>query len=368
MRGALSGAGILLLGAGIACAQPRAAPGRFEVSTIAVGKGPGGVALADVDGDGNLDVLTANGESRDVTLLLGDGRGRFAPAPGWPVALPIAPGIVAATAGFVAVTGHDSNDVFVIRTARRPPVVSSFPAIAGTAPHNHGLAIADFNGDGTPDLATSNNNGNSVSVLLGDDRGGFRPARGSPFAVGRAPYPLAVADFNADGKADVATPDVQGGTVTLLLGDGTGSFTPARGSPFRVDPRPFFLLAARVNGDRAPDLVVSHDDIDTMTILVNDGRGGFAASPRVNVGGRTWKTGAADFDGDGRTDLVVGTAPASVSFLSGDGRGNFRRSGAAVAVGRGPWNVAAGDLNRDGKPDVVTTSGEGNSVSVLLAR
>jgi hypothetical protein len=203
---------------------------------------------------------------------------------------------------------------------------------------------------------------------LGDARGGFHPARGSPFAVGRAPYPLAVADFNADGKVDLATPDVQGDTITVLLGDGTGSFTPAPGSPYRVDHRPFFLLAARVNGDRAPDLVVSHDDIDTMTILVNDGRGGFASSRKVNAGGRTWKTGAADFDGDGRTDLVIGTAPASVAILSGDGSGNFRRSGAAVAVGRGPWNVTVGDLNRDGRPDVVTTSGEGDSISVLLAR
>jgi hypothetical protein len=79
-------------------------------------------------------------------------------------------------------------------------------------------------------------------------------------------------------------------------------------------------------------------------------------------------TGAVEFDGDGLTDLVVGTAPASVVILSGDGNGNFRRSGAPFAVGRGPWNVAAGDLNRDGKPDVVTTSGEGNTVSVLLAR
>ncbi|HEU5248673.1 MAG TPA: VCBS repeat-containing protein, partial [Thermoanaerobaculia bacterium] len=338
MRGVLSGAGILLLGAGVACAQPQARV-RFEVSTVAVGKNPGGVALADVNGDGNLDVLTTNAGSRDVTLLLGDGRGRFSSAPGWPVALPIAPHLVAGAAGFMAVTGHDSNEVFVIRTGQRPPVVSSFPAIAGTAPHNHGLVIEDFNADGTPDLATSNNNGNSVSVLLGDDRGGFRPARGSPLAVGRAPYPLAVADFNADGKADLATPDVQSDTVTLLLGDGAGFFTPAPGSPYRVDHRPFFLLAARVNGDRAPDLVVSHDDIDTMTILVNDGRGGFASSRKVNAGGRTWKTGAADFDGDGRTDLVVGTAPASVSFLSGDGRGDFRRSGAAVAVGRGPWNL-----------------------------
>jgi hypothetical protein len=242
-------------------------------------------------------------------------------------------------------------------------------AIKGVTPHNHGLAVADFNGDGAPDLATSNNSGNSVSVLLGKGSGRFWPAPGSPFRVGRAPYPLAVEDFNGDGKPDIATPDVSGDTVTVLFGDGRGSLAPAPGSPYRVDHRPYFALAARVNGDRAPDLVVSHDDISTLTVLLNDGRGQFRTSRKIDAGGRTWKPRAADLDGDGHTDLAMGIAPASVAILFGDGAGNFRAAaGSRFAVGRGPYGVAVGDLNRDGKTDVATANSEDGTVSVLLAR
>jgi hypothetical protein len=225
------------------------------------------------------------------------------------------------------------------------------------------------NGDGFLDVETSNNNGNSVSVLLGDGRGGFRAAPGSPFRVGRAPYPLAVGDFDLDGKPDVATPDVQGDTVTVLLGDGRGSFAAAPGSPYRVDHRPYYAAAVRVNADRAPDLVVSHDDISTVTVLLNDGRGRFPTSRKFDAGGQTWKIHAADFDRDGRTDLVMGLAPSSVCIFLGDGAGNFRRApGSPIAVGRGPWGIAIGDLNGDRRTDVVTANSNDGTMSVLLAR
>jgi hypothetical protein len=187
--------------------------------------------------------------------------------------------------------------------------------------------------------------------------------------VGRAPYPLAVEDFNLDGKPDVATPDVNADTVTVLLGDGTGSLAPAPGSPYRVDSRPYFALAARVNDDRAPDLVVSHDDISTVTVLLNDGRGRFPSRRTFDAGGQTWKIRAADFDGDGRRDLVMGLARSSVAVFLGDGEGNFRQAaGSPIAVGHGPWNVAVGDVNHDRRPDVVTANGEDGTVSILLAR
>jgi hypothetical protein len=246
---------------------------------------------------------------------------------------------------------------------------SPFPLIDGLAPHNHGLALADVNGDGLLDAVTSNNNGNSVSVLLGDGRGGFRAAAGSPFPVGRAPYPLTVADLDGDGRSDVATPDVNGHTVSVLLGDGRGGFAPAPGSPYPVDNRPYFAVAAHVNGDRALDLVVSHDDSSRLSVLVNDGQGRFGALRRIDAGGQTWKVRTADVNGDGRNDLVVGVSPASVSVLMGDGTGNFTRApGSPLRVGRGPWGIAVGDLNHDGRIDVATANSEGDSVSILLQR
>jgi hypothetical protein len=345
---------------------------RFDVKTMPAGRQLADVGLADVNGDGHPDILTADAGGRSLVLLFGDGRGRFAPAPGSPIVLPIAPHLVAVgrfhgtmPPDFV-LTGHDSNDAVVVSGGNSIRPISSFTAIEGVAPHNHGLVVADVNGDGVEDILTSNNSGNSISVLLGSR---FLPAPGSPFRVGRAPYPLAVEDFNGDGKPDVATPDVQGGTVTVLFGDGRGSFAPARDSPYRVDQRPFFALAARVNSDRAPDLVISHDDISTVTVLVNDGRGRFRSRRTFDAGRRTWKIRAADFDGDGHTDLVTGLPPSSVAVFLGDGDGGFRpAAGSPFGVGRGPWNLAVADLNHDGKTDVVTANGDDGSVSILLAR
>lgn len=370
-------AGLVTLPPSVACAERRGSP-RFAVSTVAVGRQPNDVALADVDGDGNLDVVTANIGSRDVSVLRGNGKGGFAPAPGSPVPVGIEAHLVVASdfdrdgALDLAVTEHDSNDVLILRGNRKGSFAaggSRVRAIEGIAPHNHGLVVADFDGDRNPDLATSNNNGNSVSVLLGDGRAGFRPGAGSPFPVGRAPYPLAVADWNGDGRTDVATPDVSSHTVTVLVGDGRGTLRPAPGSPHRVGDRPYFSTAGDVNGDGAPDLVVSHDDSHALSILVNDGSGRFGTPRRVEAGGRSWKVRVADFDGDGRNDLALGVHPSGVAVLLGDGRGGFAPlAGSPVRVGRGPWGIAVGDLNRDGKPDAVTANSDSNDVSVLLAR
>lgn len=370
-------AGLLALPRAAACAERPVS--RFAVSSIPVGRQPNDVTVGDVDGDGHPDVVTANIGSRDVSVLRGDGKGGFRPAPGSPISVGIAAHLVV-LADFdrdgaldLALTEHDSNDVLVLRGNRRgsfaPMAGSPVRAIEGIAPHNHGLAAADFDGDGVPDLATSNNNGNSVSVLLGDGRGRFRPAAGSPFPVGRAPYPLAVADWNGDGRSDVATPDVNGHTITVLFGDGRGALSPGSGSPYRVGERPYFVTAGDLNGDRALDLVVSHDDSNALSVLANDGRGRFAAPRRIEAGGRTWKVRVADFDRDGENDLALGVHPSAAAILRGDGKGGFSpAAGSPISVGRGPWGVAVADLNRDGKPDVVTANTEGGTVSVLLAR
>ncbi|HET6574534.1 MAG TPA: VCBS repeat-containing protein [Fimbriiglobus sp.] len=123
------------------------------------------MGLGDVNGDGKLDLALADHDSYNVTVLLGDGRGGFASAPGSP-----------------------------------------FVAKQGDHPHTHGLVLGDVSGDGKLDLLTVNSDDNDVAVLLGDGKGVFRPAPSSPFAVGPSPYPPAVGDVNGDGRVDVVTP------------------------------------------------------------------------------------------------------------------------------------------------------------------
>lgn len=339
------------------------------------------VAVGDVNGDGKLDILTANTGSDNVSVLVGDGRGGFRDAPGSPFDAGPKPHLLALgdlnndQKLDLAVTEHDSNDVRVFLGAGegmfQAAPGSPFAALHATSPHNHGLAVADLNGDGNLDITTSNQNDHSVSVLLGDGRGRFAPAPASPFRVGRAPYPHALGDVNGDGKLDIAVPNVGGNSVSVLLGDGKGGFTDAPGSPYAVTPRPYFVALADVSRDGWLDLLASHDDATLLTVLVNDGRGKFrpAAGSPIDLGVRAWKLALGDFNGDGRLDFATGTTQNSVAVFLDDGRGGFSPApGSPFRDIPGPWGIAVADVNADGKLDVVVSSSKLNRVTVLLGR
>lgn len=366
----------LVLGASPAPPRFVPAPG----SPIAIGGAPGGTEAADLNRDGKLDLVVTNGPANAVEILLGDGHGRFAPAPGSPLAVTVPPHLSAVGdldgdgRLDLAVTSHDSHGVYVWLgdgTGRFAAVPGSpFPALPSGKPHNHGLALGDVDADGDLDILTTDDVAHAVAVLLNDGHAAFRPAPGSPFAVGREPYPLALGDVNKDGKLDVVTPNVRGASLSVLLGDGKGAFKAAESTPIAVTARPYFVALADLDGDGTLDAVTSHDDVSLVTALLGDGRGGFRLAPGspFDVGRRGWKCVLDDLDKDGRRDLVLAAGGAVVVQL-GDGRGRFRSvPGSPFGVGRGAWSVAVGDFDGDGKSDIATADLQAGTVSVLLQR
>ena len=140
--------------------------------------------------------------------------------------------------------------------------------------------MTDVNGDGKLDLVTAKNDDNDVSVMLGDGKGGFARAPDSPFPVGPGPYPLAVGDVNGDGKPDIVTPNSKPGdrSLTVLLGYGKGGFKSAPDSPVAAAGNPYYVALKDANGDGKLDLVATHNGDDRATVLLGNGKGGFAAA------------------------------------------------------------------------------------------
>ena len=342
------------------------------------------ITTADVDSDKTRDLIVASDDS-GVSVLLGDGRGGFTAAAGTPLAAPGSHMVVSGDLNGdghadIASTRHDSHEVHVWLGDGRGRFVqaadSPFRVLDGGKAHNHGLALGDVDGDDDLDLATADDEAHAVPVLLNDGKGRFAPAPASPFAVGEAPYPLALADMNADGQLDILTPNTghaQGArpSVSVLLGDGKGGFRSASGASVALaSGDPSFVATGDVNEDGRLDVLTSDVNGSRINVLLGDGRGGLrpADGSPVDVGRKTWKAELLDMDRDGRLDAVLG-GDGAVTVVLGDGRGGFRPAlGSPFRVGRGAWTMAVGDFNGDGKADVASADVEDRTITILLQR
>jgi hypothetical protein len=348
--------------------------GTFRPRVIyAVGGVPLFIGVADINGDGRLDLVTAN-VGKSVSVLISNGDGTFK-----------------ASANYKVLGGPFSIAIGDFNGDRKPDLLvacsnqqfssglslllnngdgtfgpaQNFDSILAPI----GVVAGDFNHDGKLDAATINRNG--VSVILGNGDGTFQAA--VTYSTGQFPEGLAVGDLNADGNLDLVVANYENsvlGSVSILLGNADGSFQ----SPVNINLAVgmFHVVLDDVNHDGKLDLLVSGD---AVAILIGNGDGTFEAPDYYSTNADSGGPGsgpaviaAADFNRDGNLDLAVGNGPAGVNLFLGNHNGTFQANrsfvvSSGVGLEGGSFTLAVGDFNNDGKLDLVTTS-----VGVILGK
>jgi hypothetical protein len=285
-----------------------------------------------MNGDGFRDLVIANHQSPNITILLGNGKGTFTPAPGSPF------------------------DVH-------------------SKPHPHSIAVADFNGDGNPDVVTDSWGTNQIELLLGDGKGGLITP-GHFFPVGHRPYErLRTADFNNDGFPDVVTTNLDDGTVTILLGDGMGGLHEAQGSPFAAGAKPWQVYVGDITGDGNPDLIVipyqrdiANSSENIVTVLLGNGHGAFTPMPGTPLsleGCRGPDSVTAGFLMPGKHVIAVACAESrNLMLFERDSSGHYN---ASRISSKGGWGgVTFARLTNDPRGELITADNNDSTITIYF--
>jgi hypothetical protein len=307
---------------------------------------PIGIVAADLDGDGDQDLVVAN------------------------------PGFDSGVAG-----QFNGNSISILRNNGNGTFGSPVSITTGIGPF---ALPGDLDGDGDIDLAVSHAEEDTIAILLNDGTGNFTAS--TPFATGDRPKLDEIADLDGDGDLDLLsvdtvalnlnTADESGNSLSFHRNDGNGSFAPAE--TLVVGEGVWEVNTADLDGDGDLDLMTPNQAEDTASILLNNGNGVFAAPVKLSVGNRPISTVGADLDGDGDNDLAVANfgnfgSSASLSVFLNNGNGTFA-SETRFNTTSFPSRLRAVDLDGDGDLDlsmlnsvftVSTGSTQGNAISVL---
>jgi hypothetical protein len=348
------------------------------------------VAIADVNGDGNPDILAANTGDNNITVLLGNGDGTVnVPTYGYSIGGFVECCPSGLTAPIVAdFNGDGYSDILIADEAYsldfakgygdgsfRTALQYYIPTTDSGYVDPNGIASGDFNGDGFPDIVVGSQGDTTVgiSVFLSRPDGSLQPGVSytTPSSNGYLWF-VAVADFNKDGKLDIAATDPSNGFVQIFTGNGDGTFT--LGSTFNTDSGntgPQNLIAADFNGDGYPDLAVINQDASptNIGILINDGTGNFQPAVTYPLSSSVWQANIAvgDLNGDGKLDLATPTSSSGVAMLMGNGDGTFQPETDLSLGVNNAQSVAIADLNGDKIMDLAVSLNNGLGQDIAIA-
>jgi hypothetical protein len=313
---------------------------RFEVhQTIEVGDVPRTIRAGDIDADGDLDLTVANGSmTNDVAVLAGDGKGSFTKT-----LRQKSSGESPFDAPLADIDGDGHLDLIIVNESNNPATTKlpgrvsiqrgkgdgtfSEPKNLEAGRHPAAAQIADFDGRNGPDLAVCNWMSNDVSIFLNAGGGEMQAAKQIAYG-GQLPYSLYAADFNGDGKPDLAVTDIGGKAVRVLYGDGHGDFPRISTYPAGAGLR--WVTGADVDGDKRLDLITANTYDNNVTILHGKRDGGFIPLPSIGVGDGPRTVMAADLDGDGLMDLMTANSRSNDVSLLFQTRGEARACDSAI--------------------------------------
>jgi hypothetical protein len=259
--------------------------------------------------------------------------------------------------------GTSNSQPFEITNPTSTVSMSGTTLPVGTDPR--GIAVANFAGDdnvGNPGIAVVNRGSNAVSILLGNGNGSFTIAANYPTDVD--PIAVAVGDFNGDGIPDLVTANRASYTISILLGNGNGTFQNHVDYPAGTEP--MAVVVGDFNGDGYLDVAEVNSADNTLAVYLGVGNGTLQTAVVYPVGSDPIGIVTGDFNGDGILDLaVVNSGSNNIAVLFGNGNGTFQNA-VYYATGSDPDGLFAADLNGDGKLDLVAANNGSNSISVLL--
>ena len=330
---------------------------------------PHSATIGDVDGDGRLDFITANGGCRSVSVFRGVGNGTLEDAVTLP--MPDTGHLNSITAADLdgdgdldlALVDNSQGDAWVLlgEDGKYGPFTGYFAGV-GAFMITHG----DIDGDGAPDLITANAQENSVSLLRNQGDGTFAAPRRVP--TGSSPLAVLAEDLDRDGDLDLTVPSASGGKLWVLKNNGNGEFTDVLTYPTPL--RPVYVAPGDFNEDGHVDLVTASNRlVEALAVLLNRGNGTFEDAitlPDTDATDAPYSVIVSDLNGDSHDDLITtNELGASITILLGTGDATFDTR-YRYNVGAGPRFSATGDLDADGDQDLISANRQSNNVTVLV--